>query len=152
MLIDRPRNTAPSRPNASREHTASTRPVRVLLAEDDYELRGALGALLETDGYEVHTVPHGAAMLDFLASWILCEQRAPPVDIIITDVRMPGFNGLSIVEGLRANGWEQPVIVISAFGDDVMRERVQNLGSTAFFDKPFDPLALERAILRLAPG
>jgi DNA-binding response OmpR family regulator len=123
--------------------------LRILLAEDDYELRGALHALLETDGYDVHTVPHGAAMLDFLASWILYQDREPPVDLIITDVRMPGFNGLSILEGLRANGWTTPVIVISAFGDESMRARVQKLGSAAYFPKPFDPLALERAILQL---
>jgi CheY-like chemotaxis protein len=140
-----------SEPRTRRRGRARSRgPLRILLAEDDYELRDALHALLETDGYVVHTVPHGAAMLDFLASWILNQERAPPVDLIITDVRMPGLSGLSILEGLRANGWRTPVIVISAFGDDSMRARVQRLGSAAFFPKPFDPLALERAILQLS--
>jgi CheY-like chemotaxis protein len=122
---------------------------RILLAEDDHDVRVALAHLLELAGYDVSPVANGAEMLDVLAASILLEADASPPDIIITDVRMPGFNGLSIVEGLRANGWTQPVIVISAFGDENMKERISRMDHTAFFAKPFDPEKLERALLQL---
>lgn len=127
---------------------AARRP-RILLAEDDHDVRVALTHLLELAGYDVISVANGAEMLDVLAASILLEADASPPDIIITDVRMPGFNGLSIVEGLRANGWTQPVIVISAFGDENMKERISRMEHTAFFAKPFEPDQLERALLQL---
>jgi CheY-like chemotaxis protein len=127
----------------------SERRARVLLAEDDYELRLALAELLEFEGYGVRTVASGSALLDYLASWILREQDALPVDVIITDVRMPGFNGLNIVEGLRATGWRHPIIVISAFGEPEMRERVARMGRAVFIDKPIDSIMLERALEEL---
>jgi CheY-like chemotaxis protein len=127
------------------------RRVRVLLAEDDQDVRYGLARILSIDGYEVHAVASGAELLDALAAWILSEEKEPPADVIVTDVRMPGFNGLNIVEGLRANGWDQPVVVMSAFGDDTMRERIRKMGGVEFLEKPFDPEELEKALEELAP-
>lgn len=128
------------------EWVHGTRRLRVLLAEDDQDVRMALTHMLEMSGYEVLPVANGAEMLDVLAASILLEANASAPDIIITDVRMPGFNGLSIIEGLRANGWTQPVIVMSAFEDEDLRERIARMEHTAFFAKPFDPFDLERVI------
>lgn len=122
------------------------------MAEDDDDTRMALAQLLELDGYEVVTVPSGADLLDKLASWILEESSKPPADVIVTDVRMPGFNGLNIAEGLRANGWTLPILVMSAFADPEMRRRVRNMGAAALLAKPFDPRALEHAIVDLVYG
>lgn len=120
--------------------------IRILLAEDDWDLRTALVNLLKFDGYEVSAVANGSELLDALASWILAETTHPPVDVILTDVRMPGFGGLSIVEGLRANGWGQPIIVISAFGDDALRDRIRRLPGVMFLPKPLDLAELDRAL------
>jgi CheY-like chemotaxis protein len=124
------------------------RPIRVLLAEDDHDVRFALSRLLEFAGYDVQAVSNGAEMLDVLGASILLERKDPAPDVIITDVRMPGFNGLNIIEGLRATGWTQPVIIISAFGDESLQERVARLGSAQFFAKPFEPDQLERTLAR----
>jgi CheY-like chemotaxis protein len=125
------------------------RSARILLAEDDDEIRRALERLLSFDGYQVFAVENGGELLDYLSSWILGDTSEVPADVIITDVRMPGFNGLSILEGLRARGWTLPVIVISAFADPEIRERVERLGGAVFFAKPFEPLDLERAVEEL---
>lgn len=122
---------------------------RVLLAEDDYEMREGIARLLGLGGYQVHEVTSGAELMECLTPWLLGEEEEPPTDVIITDVRMPGFDGLNLVEGLRANGWQHPLIVISAFGDRAMRERVEDLGCAAFFDKPFDIEELERTLAEL---
>jgi CheY-like chemotaxis protein len=142
-MIEEVAHNDPEEPTVTK---SPSRRFRVVLAEDDHDLRRALARLLECDGYDVHTVASGAQLLDYLASWILCEVTRPPADAIVTDVRMPGFNGLSIVEGLRANGWPQPIIVISAFSDEVMRDRVERLGGSALLAKPFEPTDLERTL------
>jgi CheY-like chemotaxis protein len=126
------------------------RSLRILLAEDDHDLRIGLARLLLFDGHDVRVVASGAELLDELAAWLLSEQDEPPVDIIVTDIRMPGFNGLTILEGLRANGWAQPMIVISAFADAATRERIKKLGGVEFFAKPFDPAALEKTVEELS--
>lgn len=125
------------------------RSARILLAEDDEEIRRALESLLSFDGYEVLAVDNGGELMDYLSSWILGDTDEAPADVIITDIRMPGFNGLSILEGMRARGWTLPVIVISAFGDRDTRERVERLGGAVFFAKPFEPIELERAVEEL---
>lgn len=124
-------------------------PPRLLVAEDDHDLRCGIAQLLAREGYHVHAVSNGLDVLDYLAAWILAERASPPVDLIVTDVRMPGVNGLTIVEGLRASGWRQPIIVISAFGDDGMRDRLARLRDVVFMSKPFDPGELEQTIARL---
>jgi CheY-like chemotaxis protein len=126
-----------------------TKRARILLAEDDAEVRAALEDLLRLVGYDVYTVENGGELLDYLASWILDDTEEAPADVIVTDIRMPGFSGLSILEGLRARGWRVPVMVMSAFGDDEVRERVRRLGAAVFVAKPFDPEDVERAVEQL---
>lgn len=127
------------------------RPLRILLAEDDPAIREALGALLRLDGHDVEHAESGAELLEALSTWILSEAESSPVDLIITDVRMPGVCGLHLVEGLRANGWRKPLVVMSAFGDPETRERVKRLGNAEFLPKPFDLNDLQAAIDRLIP-
>ena len=137
-------------PDLASEGIEERRPIRVLLAEDDHDVRIGLTRLLQFSGYEVRAVSNGADLLDVLTSWILSDQVDPPADIIVTDVRMPGFNGLNLVEGLRESGWKQPIIIISAFGDDLLLERVRRLGQDVeFMPKPFDPALLERTLVAL---
>lgn len=123
-----------------------SRRYRLLLAEDDDEVRWSLTALFLNTGYEVHAVRDGAQFLDEFASVILGKPGNTPPDVIVTDVRMPGFSAMNIMAGLRDAGWTTPVMVISAFGDDALRARVERLGEATFFDKPLDMDALEVAV------
>lgn len=119
---------------------------RVLLAEDDYDIRLSLCELLRGQGYMVTEVSDGAALLDALASSLLIDRTTPPPDAVVSDVRMPGFNGLSVLEGLRWAGWMTPFIVITAFGDEQSKARADEVGATAFFEKPIDYHALEEVL------
>ena len=121
------------------------RPV-ALLAEDDVDIRTVFASFLEVLGYDVVVAGDGAEMLERLA-----DTR---VDVVIADVQMPAMNGLSVVEELRADGWQQPIVVVSAFDDKALTARVRNLKRCAFLAKPFDPSALGRTLdrLRAAPG
>jgi DNA-binding NtrC family response regulator len=119
---------------------------RVLLAEDDDELRWALAELLRGSGYDVTPVANGKALLEHLGSALLMQQNPNPSDVIITDIRMPGLSGLQLLEGMRSQKGRIPVIVMSAFADDETRERVLSMGAAAFLEKPIDHLELARAI------
>ena len=116
---------------------------RLVLAEDDDEVRFALAELLVGDGFEVVCVPDGHRLVDYLSR---CEQEDRLPDVIVTDHRMPGYTALDVLKGLRDAHWRVPVIVITAFGPDV-REPARALGASAVFDKPFDPDDLRTAVL-----
>jgi DNA-binding NtrC family response regulator len=123
--------------------------LRVLLAEDDDDLRWALSDLLKTDGYDVVAVADGRALLEHLGAAMLLEQRDAPPDLIISDIRMPGMTGMQLLECVRNRGWSTPVVLISAFGDDDTRQKAQQLGATAFLGKPIDMNELQTVIQRV---
>ena len=129
------------------KHLDESQPiVRVLLAEDDDELRWALEECLKREGYEVIAVPDGNAVLNHLGAALLLERREDPPDVIITDLRLPGFTGMHLLEAIRGKGWTVPVVVISAFGDERTRARARELGATAFLDKPLETEQLKTVI------
>ena len=102
---------------------------RVMLAEDDPEDREALVAALERD-YDLGAFDGGAA--------VLAAVRAEPPDLLLLDVRMPGMDGLSVLEAVRADPAtvEVPVILLSGQADDVTRVRALDLGAADFVQKP----------------
>lgn len=112
-------------------------PRHALVAEDDDELRRLLVNSLRAEGFEVTEARDGSELLEHLGS-LLSERAQPLLDLVVTDVRMPGFNGLNILAGLRREAWATPVILITAFGDPKLHAEARRLGALAVFDKPFD--------------
>jgi DNA-binding NtrC family response regulator len=100
---------------------------RLLLAEDDDELRWALSAALRARGYEVSAYASGAPLLDELA------QR--DVAGVVSDVRMEGLNGFDIATRVRSMG-TTPVVLVTAFHDRETKRRAEQMG-TALLAKPF---------------
>jgi DNA-binding NtrC family response regulator len=130
---------------------ADGRPRRVLLAEDDADMRRLLAQALRDDGYDVLEARNGSQLLDSIAALALEPDCDEPVDMIISDLRMPGRNGLSILAGLRDAQWMTPFILITAFGDDDTHAEAHRLGASAVFDKPFDVDDLRTAVLNMVP-
>lgn len=124
----------------------NSRRARVLLAEDDDDVRYALERLLSRAGYEVVAVHSGGAVLEHLGAALLLKQWQEAPDVIVTDVRMPGVTGLELLEGVRQSGWRVPVVVVTAFGDAELRARAMQLGASAFLDKPLNGPELEQAV------
>lgn len=115
----------------------------VLVVEDDVDIREPLARALRHEGYAVHTFGSGSELVGYLGSCLLRSSRPRPrmlrgFDAIVTDVRMPGISGIGIVQGLRAEGWSQPVVVMSAFADEALRRRIDRLDDVAFVAKPFE--------------
>jgi DNA-binding response OmpR family regulator len=121
-------------------------PPRVLLAEDDADLRGLLAAALRADGFEVVEAATGPELVAAIASSLMGVGGAPPPAVIVTDIRMPGKSGLEVIAGMRGVDVTTPVILITGFGDAAARDQARRLGVAAIFDKPFDLDELRAAV------
>ena len=116
-------------------HSTALQPAHILLADDDAELRATLGAALRLDGHRVTEVPDGWELSRHLAGH---GGDPVPVDVVVTDVRMPGPSVFSTLDRPWACTADAPALVMmSAFADTVMHRRARELGA-AMFDKPFD--------------
>ncbi len=115
---------------------------RVLVVDDDEQLRELLIRYLGEQGFAVAGVGDGAAMDAYLARHA--------ADLIVLDLMLPGEDGLSIARRLRGAG-EIPIVILSARGDDIDRIVGLEVGADDYLPKPFNPrelLARIRAILR----
>jgi CheY-like chemotaxis protein len=128
---------------------------RVLLGEDDAEMRSVLSEALREKGYGVVECADGLRVLERLSSVVLSSAvtSRDPEDfaLIISDIRMPGVNGMSILEGVQLFEHFPPVILITAFGDEETHAEATRLGAAAMFDKPFDIVDLLDKVEELAP-
>ncbi len=125
--------------------------VRIALADDQALIREGLKALLrDLDGIEVVIeADSGQPLLAALAERSLARQ---PVDLIVSDIRMPGMDGIELTRMLRADGNELPVLLLTTFDDtDLMLQAVE-AGAQGFLLKDVAPEDLERAIHALAAG
>jgi CheY-like chemotaxis protein len=110
---------------------------RILVADDDAEMRALLTLVLQNDGYEVITCADGTHLVEYLeALW------GPPspvdIDLMICDMRMPGLTGLEVLERLGRRPGFPPMILMTAFGDPHIHQRARQLGVYASLDKPFE--------------
>jgi len=116
---------------------------RILVAEDEPEMRRVLAWALQREGYRVVEAANGTDLLACVEPYLLGRSsRVDDVDfdLIISDVRMPGVNGLKALEGiraLRACEPRTPFIFITGFGDDWIRTEARRLEAFAVIEKPF---------------
>ena len=115
---------------------------RVLLIEDDEDNRELMGEVLQDAGYEVVLVASGAEGLRTLA-----EQS---IDVIVTDLGMPGMGGLEVAQAAKEIAPSVPVVVITGFADreDIKRARGREID--AVLVKPVDPDALTSIVDQMA--
>src|SRR5579859_1845641 len=90
---------------------------RVIVAEDDAEMRDLIAMALRKDGYEVSVVADGAKLL----VEVVTRPAELALDLIVSDLRMPVSSGLQILKGLRDAGWNTPFVLLTAFGDEQTR-------------------------------
>lgn len=129
--------------------SAQQRPKRILVAEDDLEMRTLVAEALWRDGYDVLSVGDGGSLV-VQVSEQLDHPESGAFDLIISDVRMPVTGGMAVLEALRRVGCNVAVIVMTAFGDEFTRRRVHELGAV-FFEKPFALDDLRHAVSALVP-
>lgn len=119
---------------------------RILIVDDDIEIRSLLADYLEGQGYETATAPNGEAMWQAL--------RNSRVDLIVLDINMPGDDGLTLCRNLRTQS-STPVIMLTARGEPVDRILGLEMGADDYLAKPFEPrelLARIRSVMRRSKG
>jgi len=122
----------------------------ILLAEDDPDLRSLIAAMLRLNGYDVTEAVDGIDALRQLDR-MGAIPGFPPIDLIISDLQMPGRSGLDVVSALRGDGLGIPCILMTGCGDDAVREEARNLGVWRVLSKPLDLGDLEHLVLDLVP-
>jgi len=148
FALSHPVSRAPSLQSCREvEHLSTTRVARVLLVEDDDEMRNLLARYLRRAGYDVTEAHDGIAALVRLGETIN-RRGFSTFDLVISDIRMPGPDGLNLVAELRSCDWATPVILITAFGTADTHDKARRLGAE-ILDKPLDLEQLERAVKRL---
>ena len=100
----------------------------ILIVEDEQVLRESLAELLSDEGYEVLQADNGKTAYEIVVD--------RPVDLVLSDVRMPEMDGMSLLERLKQAAPETPVIMITAYGDVDTAVRTMKLGASDFLEKP----------------
>ncbi|MCC5086451.1 response regulator transcription factor [Xanthomonas campestris] len=119
--------------------------LRIALADDQVLVRAALRALLQQQGITVVCeADDGQALLDGLATH--------NVDVVLSDIRMPGLDGIAALEQLRARGDRTPVLLLTTFDDSDLLLRACEAGAQGFLLKDAAPDDLHEAIARVAAG
>lgn len=114
---------------------------RVLVVDDDREMRESLSHLLAKAGWQVESLAGGAEAEARIA--------ALQPDVVLSDVRMPGMSGLDLLRRL-VNVGGPPIVLISAHGDIPMAVEAMRDGAYSFLEKPFDPRRLLTALRHAA--
>jgi CheY-like chemotaxis protein len=117
----------------------------IVLAEDHPELRAVLADGLERVGFAVVRADSGADLVDKVEGLAADRTRADELVLIVTDVRMPGMDGIAAVRTLRERGISTPVIFMTAYGDPRTRSAAENLNSR-WIDKPVGLTSLRAAV------
>jgi DNA-binding NtrC family response regulator len=115
--------------------------VRILVIEDDEEMRSLLEDFLRDEGYEAESALNGFEGLRKLAQ--------ETFDLVLTDVRMPGLTGLDILPAIKRIRPEVPVMVITAFGSKEIHRRALERGASSYLEKPIRFAKLKALICQL---
>jgi two-component system alkaline phosphatase synthesis response regulator PhoP len=120
---------------------------KILIVEDEPDMVLGLKDNFEFEGYEVITATDGEAGLE--------RARSAKPDLIILDVMLPRLSGLEVCKSLRGEGWEGPILMLTARGQEIDKVVGLELGADDYVTKPFsirELLARVRAALRRTEG
>ena len=123
----------------------ATRPIRLALADDQALVLRGLSGLLKELGFELSLESDDAEKL-------LAALPQRPVDVIVSDIRMPGIGGIGLVQALREQNNATPVILLTTFDDSALMLAALQAGTQGFLLKDAAPEDLADAIERVAAG
>lgn len=113
---------------------------RLLIIDDESELREILSSLLEDSAGEIHQASNGLEGIDLL--------KAHSFDAVLSDEKMPKKSGLEVLKWMRESGLTIPFIIHTGYGQKEMVQEAQRLGVFAFIDKPWDERTLITTVER----
>ncbi len=138
-----PRSRETGKPAPDRGEVESGNPkldARILLVEDNDEFRASTCEILASLGYAVSAARNGEQALAAL------EASTAPIDLLITDVIMPGLSGVDLARRVREKIVTVPILFISAFNDRVLAEHGLEGARASFLQKPFSAARLAKEV------
>ena len=102
---------------------------RILVVDDELSMREFISILLEREGYEVLTAADASTALERLS--------ASPIDLVISDVQMPGLNGLELLARIRTSSPDTAVLLVTAYSTAEQAVEAMKLGAYDYLAKPF---------------
>ncbi len=99
--------------------------------------------ILETANYRVTTAVDGQEALEEI---LAAQESYRPINLLITDIRMPGLTGLQLIDELNYLNIKMPILVITAYGDKTLFIKLMRAGCADYLDKPFDSRELVRRV------
>jgi len=127
--------------NVTNEHAT-----RVLVAEDSDDTRAVVAAILRDDGFDVVEARSGVELLSRLGVGDLEPTNEGPIDLVISDVRMPKLDGIEALAKARKAEVSTPFILMSAYGGRGAQQRARELRAVMFLKKPFSLFELRDAV------
>ncbi len=106
----------------------------ILVADDEINTLDTLGFILESANYEVDLVENGKEALIKILS---AKDTGRPVDLLITDIRMPVLSGFELINKLRQFTICIPILIITSYDSKDLKEQVRQSGITEYLTKPF---------------
>ena len=126
-------------------HVSTSREfLRVLVADDDEDMRALVTATLHADGCSTVEACDGQELLELLRT-SLDEPWLRP-DVVVADVKMPRLSGLGVLAALKRARWDLPVVMITVVSDESIHTVAKRLGAVGVLHKPFDPDDLLTAV------
>jgi two-component system chemotaxis response regulator CheY len=119
--------------------------MKVLVVDDSKTTRDMVSFTLRRAGYEMIEAVDGSSALSVLAG--------RPVDCVITDLNMPGKNGIDLIRDLRATPLYRttPIVMLTTDSDQAKKEAGQKAGASHWLNKPFHPTSLVKLVGDLLP-
>ncbi|WP_241093369.1 hybrid sensor histidine kinase/response regulator [Xanthomonas sp.] len=136
--------SAPGRGARAERDVVATRPLRILLVEDDATVAEVISGLLSARGHQVTHAVHALAALT--------EVAGSPFDVALLDLDLPGLDGLALARQLRVFGYEMPLIAVTARADADAEPHARAAGFDGFLRKPVTGDMLAEAIEEALKG
>jgi len=114
--------------------------LQVLVIDDDAVVGRSFDRVLSEKGYDVRTVLSGEEAMNTI--------EESKFDVVFTDIKMPGMDGLEVTEQIKARCPWTPVVVITGFGSEENEARASVLGASGFVRKPLTPEMIESITLK----
>ena len=116
----------------------------ILVADDEEDLREILVDDVKSLGFDVLEASSGTQALEIL------RQNGKNIDAVMSDINMPGLNGLQLLETIRKEGIEVPFMFLTGYGDKEKVVTALRLGAIDFFEKPYERTKLLAALEKAA--
>jgi len=114
---------------------------KILIVDDQPGIRVLLQEVLKKEGYDIQTAGSGVEAISLL--------EAEHFDALLTDMKLPGMNGVDILQRVQAKAEQMVIMMMTAYGEMELIEQAKSLGAKHFFTKPFNIIEVRETINNL---